>query len=276
MLAALLCQPPAMASEQEWFSDPTHFDLDIRTDPPAAAGAAIRVDAVGTFPVARLTGHKVIPADLSDVAGGPFTTDDPGWVASAGYFLPGEDLRFRPLGALLFWDVVQRRWTSQVPNGEAIRVFPGIPPEVLAEILRSGDSARRFAWLAGYVWTTEGVTGPPEKVGMLATAGPTGAFHSHIDFCLQGASGFCPPAPGTTLSRGAYRIELQLFSTATANGQPKYLPSPPIYIVLAHQLSAAELGEAIDALTGVPPGGDDTGSDFPGAGVLIIAGGPRP
>jgi hypothetical protein len=234
------------------------------------------VDGAGTFPVAWLTGHKVVPTDLSGFAGGPFATANPGWIADAGYFLPGEDLRFRPLGALAFWDVGQRRWTHQVPNGEAIRIFPGIPPEVLAEILRTNDTARRFQWLAGFVFTTEGVTGPAEMVGMLAVAGASGAFHSHFDFCLQrGAAGFCPPAPGTVVARGAYRIEFQLFSTATANGRLKYAPSPPIYVVLAYGLSPAELGEAVDALTAVPAD-DDTGSDFPGAGVLIIAGGGRP
>jgi hypothetical protein len=277
LVTVLLLLPPAvMANEAEWFADPDHFDIDVRTDPPAAVGATIRVDGAGTFPVAWLTGHKVVPTDLSGFGGGPFATANPGWIAAAGYFLPGEDLRFRPLGALGFWDVAQRRWTDQVPNGEAIRIFPGIPPEVLAEILRTNDTARRFQWLAGFVFTTAGVTGPPEGVGMLAIAGGSGAFHSHFDFCLQGAAGFCPPAPGTTVARGAYRIELQLFSTATANGRLKYAPSPPIYVVLAYGLSTAELGEAVDALTDVPAGEDDTGSDFPGAGVLIIAGGPRP
>ncbi len=256
--------------------DPTHFDLRVTTDPPGQAGARLRVDPDDRYPVAYLSGHKVVPADFSDLAGGPYTTDDPGWLADPGAFLPGEDLRFRPRGALRYWDPVARQWTGQVPGQEGVRIFPGIPPEIFAEILLTNDTARRFQWLAGFVWTTAGISGPPEMEGVLAIAAPNGGFHSHLDFCLQGASGFCPPPASDAPAAGAYLIEIQLFSTATVNGVRKYSDSQPILLVLASGLSAEQQQQAVAALLAPPGDPGDTLEELPAAGVLILAGGAQP
>ena len=61
-----------------------HFDVFIDVTPPAVDGGAIIVDANDDFPTEAITGAKIVPADFGDFAGGPYKTDDPGWVVDAG------------------------------------------------------------------------------------------------------------------------------------------------------------------------------------------------
>lgn len=252
-----------------------HFDVTIDVDPAGTDGASLLIDEGGQFPVEAGTGRTIVPADFGDRSGGPHKTDDPGWVIKAGDFLGGEVLWFRALGSLRFWDKNQQRWLNDAPNGERIRYFGAIPPEILIN-----ESAEDDAFYAeGTIWSGAGIEGPleaPIEQAVEVTSGD--AIHAHLDFCLEGKTaegvmGDCTiPGRGYTglPTIGAYMIEMQLFSTAVASygEQQKYIDSPPIKVLLNNGLVANECGAAINASSSMI----DSSAALPAAGILIMTG----
>ena len=267
-LMSLLPVPSAMALEDA-LTDPTHFDIFIDTQPPAQSGARLRVDPEGNFPVDVLSGRTVVPTNLSDLSGGSYLTDDPGWFMEPGFLIGGEDLRFRALGALRYWNPDAQRWLESVPNGETIRIFGGVPADIVPDLFADPDLFD--FWLGGTIWTTAGIEGPVEALIAQTSASGEGNVHSHLDFCIQDASGDCPARIGGNPTKGAFLIELELFSGAQTGGGSKYIDSEPVLIVLGNALTANELQQAVDSLITLPDSGQAV-PQLPAAGILIMGG----
>jgi hypothetical protein len=252
--------------EPDPISDPGHFDAIVSFSPPATSGARIEVDKAGIFPRDFATKRVVIPANFGDFAGGPYKTDDPGWVVVAGGMLPGETLRYRALGRLQFWDNAAQRWTGDVPRGETVRLFGEVPSEAL---LRN-DPAELARYQQGTIWTTSGVTGPMEAAIQAADSG--GDVHAHLDFCVQDQDGDCARhglGHSGSPTAGAYLVELQIFvATLTQDGRPKYRPSNPIYILLNRGLIPADFQRAVSART--TASSTIPSEQLPAAGILIL------
>ena len=255
-----------------------HFDVIIDVDPAGIDGASLLIDESGQFPAEASTGRTVVPADFGDFAGGPHKTDDPGWVVKAGDFLGGEVLWFRALGSLRFWDKDEQRWLDDSPNGERVRYFGAIPPDVVI----NGTAEENAFYAEGTIWSGAGVEGPLEAPIEQAAGVTSGdAIHAHLDFCLEGKNaegvmGDCTvPGIGQTGSPtvGAYLIEMQLFSDTVASNseQQKYIDSSPVKVLLNNGLVADECGVAIGALT-VPNSVIDRSAALPAAGILIMSG----
>ena len=253
-------------------TDPTHFDIFIDTLPPAQNGARLRVDPEGNFPVDVLSGRTVVPTNLSDLSGGPYLTDDPGWFMDPGFLVGGEDLRLRALGALRYWDPDAERWQNSVPNGETIRIFGGVPAEIVPDLF--ADPALFEFWLGGTIWTTAGIQGPVEPLVSATAPGGGGGVHTHLDFCIQDTTGDCRSrSDENNPAKGAYLIEFELHSSAQAGGGSKYVDSGPVLIVLGNQLTPSELQLAVDRLTTVPSN-EGVVPQLPAAGILIMGGPP--
>lgn len=246
-------------------SDPNHFDAIMTVTPPASRGARIEVDKAGVYPRDYATQRVLIPANFGDFAGGPYKTDDPGWVVVAGELLAGEILQYRALGSLLFWNNTQQHWSNELPRGETVRLFGDVPTEVL---LRNDPVELEF-YRSGTVWSASGIDGPREAV--IQSADATGAVHAHLDFCVQDSGGDCS-VPGLGHSGaptdGAYLIELQIFSSASENGGAKYRSSNPLYIVLNRGLSQSDFKIAVEARAQAPT--ITPNQQIPASGVLII------
>ena len=186
--------------------------------------------------------------------------------------LGGEILWFRGLGSLRFWDKDQMRWLDNPPNGERVRFFGAIPPEVII----GGTPQEQAFYAAGTIWSASGIEGPLEApIEQAANVAVGDAIHAHLDFCVEDPTGDCTLGGiGNTGSPsvGAYLIELQLFSNAVAsNGvQQKYIDSPPIKVLLNNGLVAAECAVAVSALT-APDSIVDDSPALPAAGVLIMS-----
>lgn len=226
-----------------------HFDVELRTSGGPVAGSRITTaffgDAVisGQLPVDAVTGYKIFPGYLGDLEGGPFLTDDPGFQAFANTFLRREQIHFRALGTLHYWNPATGRWGPAAGHVE-LALFGGIPVDV---ILGYTDNpvvwrAQYDYYAAGTRYTTQGIQGPP--TALIDDASASGAFHAHLDWRIS-AMGGEPPA-------GAYMVALELWSTAVANGQAKYLPSEPIHIVFERGISEAQLQSAFQARINPP------------------------
>lgn len=268
LLMVLAAITPVIAMDDPTV-DPTHFDLYIETTPAAQTGARFQIDPDDSFPVDILSGRTVVPTNLSDIAGGPHLTDDPGWFIEPGFLIDGEDLRFRALGALSYWDPAVGIWQNTVPNGETVRIFGGVPSDIIADLFADLDLFQ--FWLDGTIWSTDGIEGPPEAVIAETRSGDNGQVHSHLDFCIQDAGGDCPSSIGGNPAAGAYRIELELFSSAQAGTANKYVDSRPVMIVLGYELTPDQLQAAVDSLTQIPPSTQDV-PQLPASGVLIMGG----
>ena len=243
------------------------------------------IDNRDDFPVEAGTGRTIVPADFRDFAGGLHKTDDPGWVIKGGDFLGGEVLWFRALGSLRFWDKNEQRWLNDSPNGERVRYFGAIPPEIM------GINEDLDFYEEGTIWTGAGIEGPLEApIEQAVDVSPQyDAIHSHLDFCLEGKKdsgemGDCtrpevvwsdsdPDPPTGKPTVGAYLIEIQLFSQAVhSNGQQqKYIDSQPVKVLLNNGLVENECVDAISALTTYRPQFDSSEA-LPAAGVLIMTG----
>lgn len=258
--------PLAAASEDpNPISDPGHFDAVVTVTPPASNGARIEIDKAVLFPRDYATQRVLIPANFGDFSGGPYKTDDPGWVVNAGNFLAGEVLQYRALGKLLFWDNAQQHWTNVMPRSETVRLFGEVPTEVL---LRN-DPAELAFYRQGTIWHANGVAGPIDAA--IQVADTAGAVHAHLDFCVQDSSGDCS-IPGLghsgTPTVGAYLIELQILSNAMNSGLTKYRSSNPLYIVLNRGLSQSEFRVAVEARTKAPV--NLPYRQIPANGILIL------
>lgn len=240
LLALLTLPGPAMA---------VHYDVEIRTSAGPVAGSRIvtdfygDLDLAGKLPIDALTGYKIYPGYFDDLEGGPNLTDDPGFQAFPGTFVPGEEIHFRALGMLEYWDPSAAAWTD-ASAGSAIKLYGGIPNDVaLNYLLNPFDPAAGAAyayWADGTRFAAAGVTGPASAV--IDDAKSNGAFHAHLDWELANAS----PA-------GVYLVTLQLWSPAQANGMAKYLDSDPFMIVFKSAgVADSVLADALDARLAAP------------------------
>ena len=270
---------PSHAQENITCNKYGHFDLYIDVDPPGADSASLLIDNRDDFPVEEGTGKTIVPADFGDFAGGPHKTDDPGWVIKGGDLLGGEVLWFRALGSLRFWSKDEQRWLNDSPNGERVRYFGAIPPDVM---INGSDEDKDF-YEEGTIWSGGGIQGPLEApIEEAVDVSPLyDAVHAHLDFCLEGktASGEMGDCSIDGIGHtgdptvGAYLIEIQLFSQAVhSNGQQqKYIDSSPVKVLLNNGLIANECVDAISALTTYPKVFDNSPA-LPAAGILIMTG----
>lgn len=260
------CEPPA--------SGDSHFDICFEIDPPRSTNAKIQLDPTDGFTkIHYLTGRKIVTGDFGDFGGGPYETDDPGWVVAAGHLVEGEQMLYRILNPLQFWSIEQGDWLSSTPNNEAIRIFGVIP----LEIILNGSEEEIAFYGSGTVISSNGVSGPTSLI--LDRADESGAVHSHVDFCLQDGASNCALNKRDYDSSvrhgnpavGAYMFEMQVFSDVTVNsGDYKYQASDPFIIVLNQGLAATELNKAIAKLTTAPEVEDERVEGA--AGILIMSG----
>lgn len=219
-----------------------HYDVQIQTSAGPVAGSKILtdfygdLDLAGKLPIDVATGYKIFPGYFDDLEGGPNFTDDPGFQAFPGTFLRGEEVHFRALGTLEYWDSVQTRWDA-APSNAAIRLYGGVPNDVaLAYLLNPSSSSAQADydyWAGGTRFTATGVAGPTTAV--IDDASTSGAFHAHLDWELDAAS-----------PRGVYLLTLQLWSPTQSNGNMKYVDSDPFMVIF--KSSGVQDALLVDAL----------------------------
>ncbi len=202
---ALAAAPAAMAQLHEG-------DVEV-----SIVGGKLVVD--GHAVVEAGTGYKVFEGDFGDLAGGPFSTDDPGYDSMPGTFAAGTILQYAALGTLRFW------------NGGAWVTTPSLPgnAERVAIAGNGGEST---------LWTFGGVTG--SLSGLIGQAGANGNIHEHLDMTVSREGGGAPAV-------GAYLIQLALTSSGLVD-------SDPFYIVLNRGLDDDAFETAVQALAVPEPG----------------------
>lgn len=253
-------------AQDDPLADPGHFDVFIEVDELADGSKRLVLDPEGDFPLDFATRYSLVPANFGDFQGGPHKTDDPGWLVAPGQMTIGETLYFRALGRLQFWSADHNRWQTEVPRGEQVRLFGSVP----ADVILGGDPNQIAFYQNGTIWTPTGIVGPVESP--IEQVG-TGGIHTHLDFCVEDNGGDCTlPGVGHTGSptRGAYLIQLLLFSPATEAGQARYADTRPVFVLLNRGLNNDEFRAAVEARTDPPSPVDDT--DLPAAGILIMTG----
>lgn len=240
LFAGLVWSAPAQA---------VHYDVAIRTSAGPTPGSRIETDFFGDFdlagklPVDALTGYKIYPGYFDDLEGGPRLTDDPGFQAFAGTFLPGEEVHFRALGALAYYDNTQSAWSASAPQASLI-LYGGVPNDVVLNYLLNPTNPAALAayqfWEGGTRFSTGGVDGPLSAV--IDDARSNGAFHAHLDWELGAAS----PA-------GVYLVTLQLWSPTQVDGVAKYLDSDPFMVMFKSAgVPDALLTQALDVRLAAP------------------------
>jgi len=154
-----------------------------------------------------------------------WATDDPGFdTGEPGPLQPGDNLSFRGLGGLKYWN--GSSWVAASPQNEFVRVVDTSFPANQINILSSG------------------VMG---GTGQIDVADAEGAIHQHIDFFLinnaNAAADF-----GSPVATGAYLIQLQLLTTTLVGGSPQYMDSDPFLIAFNRGLSADAFEASVHAL----------------------------
>jgi hypothetical protein len=153
-------------------------------------------------------GYAVFEGDFGDVAGGPFSSDDPGFDSEPGTWASGAVVSYRILGALEFW------------NGSSWGLAG-------AERVRLDGNLGEESFFEG-----TGISG--NVTGLIGVAGSNGQVHEHLDMTVSRVGGGLPAV-------GAYMIQLQVFSNGFADSQP-------FYIALNRGLAADDFELAVQAL----------------------------
>lgn len=159
-------------------------------------------------------GSPIFESDFGDFAGGPYSTDDPGYDSLPGTFAGGTIINYAALGALQFWNGTA--WSAAVPGLEYVRLSGNL-----------GEDTR---------WTVGGVTG--DATGLVGQAGGNGQLHEHLDMNVARSGGGAPAV-------GAYLIQLQLTSSSLT-------ASTPYYMAFNRGLSVEAFEAAVEALAPVP------------------------
>ncbi len=237
-----------------------HFDIEVRTSGGPVAGsqlgAAIGGDATvlgPALPVDVYTGALIFPADFADFEGGPCTTANPGFQATAGQLLANEELHFRGTGSLVYWDPTTQAWGT-APGGVEVVLFGAIPPDVLQAYITdpTAAAATYSYWEHGTRFSAAGVSGP--LAAGVARASSAGALHTHLDWMISTRSN-STPASGcdSGAPAGVYMLSLVLWSPAESDGSPKYAASAPLQVAFAHGVSEAQFIAAVRARTVAAP-----------------------
>lgn len=204
-----------------------HYDAQLGTSNGPVAGSKITVDfygdldLAGKLPIDSKTGYKLFPGYFDDLAGGPKLTDDPGFQAFNNSFLYGEELHFRAVGELEYWNPQTSSWGAAA-NGSTVTLYGGIPVDVwLNYMMEPGNPTyiSQYQYYSnGTVFSGQGVSGP--STALIDGASPQGSFHSHLDWKVSDAA-----------SAGVYKLSLQIWSPTTVNGLAKYQDSDPFHVV---------------------------------------------
>lgn len=135
------------------------------------------------------TGYNVYEADFGDLAGGPWSTNNPGFQTQGGATLtPMALISFEGIGALSYWNGAS--WGTPA-TGVGVSI---------ADVYQSALTT----------WTISGVTPGATSYVSQVTAG--GTIHDHLALSVTSS------APV-----GAYMIELRLTSDSYASSDPFYI-----------------------------------------------------
>ncbi|MCB5186615.1 PEP-CTERM sorting domain-containing protein [Methylobacillus caricis] len=220
-----------------------HYDVRLGTSNGAMAGSKITIDFYGDYdlagklPVDTKSGYKIFPGYFDDLEGGPRLTDDPGFQSFSNTFLYGEEVHFRALGSLSYWNPATSSW-GEASAGSSVTLYGGIPVDAwLNYMLNPGNAtyAAQYNYYAGgTVYTADGIGGP--ETALIDGASQNGTFHSHLDWKLSDSA----PA-------GAYMLTLQVWSPALVNGEQKYVDSDPFHVVFKSAgISQAQFDQAFE------------------------------
>lgn len=134
-------------------------------------------------------GARIFEGDLGDLAGGPYSTDDPGFDSEDASFAAGTLVNYRAIGSLLAWNGSD--WTA-APAALSLRLTGNLGEETL--------------------WQAAGVGG--DVTGLIGQAGSTGKIHEHLDFTLTGSG---------RVAVAAYLVQLQLEAGSLQDSTPFYM-----------------------------------------------------
>ncbi len=228
-----------------------HLDVRVDTSNGPVAGSTITTDVygdvdwflanVGSLPYAHATGRLIVPGNFGDAAGGPFSTDNPGFQSFRGDFGAGEEMWFRVAGTLQYLAPGASDWVAAAPGG-GIRLYGSIPDDIVFAYVYDGlRGDEYFFYEGGTFFTGAGIQGP--TMAPIGAASALGAMHYHLDWYLEGTA---------RSNTGTYLIEMQLFSSAKAGGADKYLPSETFHILFNHGVTTEQYADALKTLTVAP------------------------
>jgi hypothetical protein len=212
-----------------------HVDIEV-----AVLGGKIVADPLNEAATA-LNGYKLFEGNFRDLAGGLYSTDDPGFadahdLPSSG-FANGNILYIRGLGALSFWNGAM--WTAPASTGTTISIADAI-----------GESL---------TFNNAGVSLSASGAGAIGQFDSDGGLHEHLDFTINSA------AP-----TGAYRITGQFWAQDTFGGSPIYTDSDPFYLVFNNGLNDTAFEASVSALTTPVPEASTYALML--AGLAVVAG----
>lgn len=264
LLARLACAL-AVCAASSGVSWAVHYDIELRTSGGPVAGSRITTDffgdlggLAGQLPIDAATGYQIYPGYFGDLEGGPYLTDDPGFQAFANTFVRGEEIHFRAVGRLQYWNPATGRW-GLAPEGVEVTLYGGIPTHIVIGYVQDPQAwEEEYAYYEqGTRYSRQGITGPPAAV--IDDAKSNGSFHAHLDWKVSSSQGV-PPA-------GAYMVTLSLWSPTLdgATGRPKYLSSQPVHVLFERGISEQQLRQALSARIqpAVPPGGTSPTARLP-------------
>ncbi len=241
-LLAAACATPVAAQ---------HLDVQVDTSDGPRAGSKITtgvygdvdwfINNVGAIPYTHDTRRLIVPGNFGDAAGGVFSTDNPGFQSFKGDFGAGEEMWFRAAGTLQYLAPGASDWVAAAPGG-GIRLYGSIPDDVVFDFVYNGlrEDEYNFYW-DGTLFTGAGIQGP--ATAPIGAASAEGAMHYHLDWFLEGSA---------RANKGAYLIEMQLFSSAKSGGADKYKPSDTFNILFNHGITTAQYADAMKTLTVAP------------------------
>lgn len=202
-----------------------HSDLQI-----GVSGGVINVTG-GEPVIDSLTGYRIFEGDFGDLEGGPYRTDDPGFLADPGNFTPGTILGYRAQGTLQYWN--GSSWGSVVGQ-ERIHLTDALEEDSIFAL--SGTSGK--------------------SIGLIDQIGSDGVLHAHIDYSIENSLGVGNPL------LGAYLIQLSVVALdENFNLLSTYGESQSFYVAFNRGLSAENFETAIDARVAAVP--------VPAAGPLL-------
>jgi len=185
-------------------------------------------------PIDALTGSPIFVSDLGDFAGGPYSTDDPGFQSLAGWLPADLMLMYEAQDTMRWWDPARKLWTAEVPDDARVRLYGGLPPEAVStDPAQCGGLPFCLVGTEGStIFTVRGIEASPTLI--IDNTGPAGALHAHLDWFLESPAGI----PGG--ARGAYLMTLRM----SAQG---LTPSHSFMVMLNNGLTVDEFAEAIQA-----------------------------
>lgn len=228
-----------------------HLDVEVGTSDGPRAGSKITTGVYGDvawfitnvdgLPYTHDTGRLIVPGNFGDRAGGPFSTDNPGFQSLRGAFGAFEEMWFRASGVLQYLAPGANDWVAAAPGG-GIRLYGSIPDDIAFDFVYNGvGESDYFFYQAGTLFSGTGIQGT--TTAPVGAASELGAMHYHLDWFLEGTA---------RTNQGAYLLEMQLFSNAKVGGADKYIPSETFHVLFNHGITSAEYADALKTLTVAP------------------------